>query len=186
MPDELDHEVALERTSLPLPGAWAAQLRRIPPSSRHRDRTVPAPGPPRARRMKRGAEVKCPASPLPPGVRDQRGRNARRRASRGPLGPSEERRSRSNATVVARPRKRRGWATLPKRGRRGVSRPAGPARTNLIPVGDQCQYRVGQGCCEQSAGSRAKGEQESPGIISANMGWGRGAACRWLAAGLKK
>ena len=119
----------LERASRPLPGAWVAQPRRIPPSSRHRDRTVPASGPPRARLMKRGAEVTCPASPLPPGVRDQRGRDARRRASRGPLGPSEERRSR-NATVVARPRKRRGWVTSPKRGRRGVSRPAGPARTS--------------------------------------------------------
>jgi len=81
----------LERTSRPLPGVWAAQLRRIPPSSRHRDRTVPASGPPRARPMKRGAEVTCPASPLPPGVRDQRGRDARRRASRGPLGPAAAR-----------------------------------------------------------------------------------------------
>ena len=92
MPDELDHAVALERTKRPLPGAWTAQLRSIPPSSWHRDSTVPATGPPRAQRVKRGAEITCPTSPLPPGVRDQRGRDAQRRASRGPQGPAEARR----------------------------------------------------------------------------------------------
>ncbi len=92
MPEELDHEVALEGTVTSPPGALAAQLRRIPPSSWHRDRTVPAVGPPRAQRVKGGVEVTCPASPLPPGVRDQRGRGAQRRASRGPPGPGEVRR----------------------------------------------------------------------------------------------
>jgi hypothetical protein len=158
MPEELDHEAVMEgrdgNVTSP-PGAQAAQLRRIPPSSWHRASNRPAEDPADEARGRGHVPRILPFSGRPATVTNEVAMPSVKRAWPRRARP---RRDDSRSAVV----------------RRGVSRPAGPARNSHSIDVPEVQSSTQYGHLVTAHGESSAGPHFQRGKLSLQYsGWSR-------------